>query len=117
MKNTIPLLAMAFLAGVTQAANAHDPDPYHDGWVGHVNDHELEICYKTEPPSIGQTVQILRTSYITVNKTVARQQFRPTGLARIAATTSSECRIAELVAGSASRTDHARAAIAKPSPK
>ena len=79
MQTTNTLLIQIFLAGVTAVANAHDADS-NDGWIAHVNDHQLEICYKAEPPAVGQTVQILRSSFITVNKTIVRPVFRPSDL-------------------------------------
>jgi hypothetical protein len=102
------LPASLLVAVATSSATAHDADPYHDGWVAHVNDHQLEICYQDTPPTVGQTVQILRTSYVTVNKGPVRQQFRRSGAARIAASASSGCVSAELIDGSAERSDHAR---------
>ena len=105
---TFLLPASLLLAAAASSANAHDVDPYHDGWVAHVNDHQLEICYQDAPPAIGQTVQILRTSYITVNKGPVRQQFRRSGAARIATSASTGCVSAELIDGTAERTDHVR---------
>jgi len=93
-------------------AAANEPDPTRDGWVSHVDGYRLEICYRDGLPAIGETVQILRVSYFTVNKTVVRQQFRPVGEARIIAPSSDRCVIGELMSGAAERTDHARAIAA-----
>ena len=108
MKISIKLLALSIMLFTVPLANANDPDPTHDGWVSHVDDHRLEICYQDGLPAVGQTVQILRVSYFTVNKTFFRQQFQRAGEARITASLSDRCVVGELLAGNAERTDHAR---------
>ena len=116
MKITATLLlpASLLLAAAASSASAHDVDPYHDGWVAHVNDHQLEICYRTTPPGVGQNVQILHTSFIVPNKGPLREQFTPGGTARItSAAAETGCVTAELTEGSAKRSDHARGPIAR----
>jgi len=102
-----PFAAVLLLA-TGRFANAHDVDPYNDGWIAHVNDHHVEICYQHAPSTVGQTVYILRTSYIAVSKGPVRQQFRRSGTARIMNLESNGCVAAELLDGSAERSDHAR---------
>ena len=110
MKTIVSFLSAAGLI-LASSTYAHDVAPYHDGWVSRANDHQLEICYQhAPPPSVGESVQILRPSYITPNKGPVRQQFQRSGTARIRATASSGCVSAELIDGSAERTDHVRAA-------
>ncbi|MBS1997079.1 MAG: hypothetical protein JSS86_12235 [Cyanobacteria bacterium SZAS LIN-2] len=101
------LVSTATLVGAN-FAHADDPDPTHDGWVSHVQDHRIEICYQDGLPAVGQTVQIFRVSYVTYNKAFFRQQFRPAGEARITASSSDRCVVGELTAGTVERTDHAR---------
>ena len=111
MKITTTLLLPAFLllAAAASSANAHDVDPYHDGWVAHVNDHQLEICYRhAPPPAVGDTVQILRPSYINVKQGPVLMRFARSGTARVTAAASDDCVSAELLNGSAERSDHAR---------
>jgi hypothetical protein len=102
--------ALLSLAGAPATVNAHDVDPYEDGWITHVDDHRLEICYRSAPPTVGDTVKILRTSFITPNKGPVREQFSAGGTAHVTtAPTADGCLTAELIEGSAKRSDHARA--------
>ena len=106
----LPLsIALLFVVGASVTAGAHDVDPYDDGWVAHVDDHHVEICYRSAAPVVGQTLQILRTSFITPNKGPVREQYTPSGSARVTAAVSNGCVTAELTDGSAKRSDHARA--------
>lgn len=93
---------------IASAAAAHDVDPHMDGWVSHVRDRQLEICYQHVPPGVGDLVNILRTQYVTPNKGPIRQQYLHSGTARITQAAQSGCVSAELVDGSAVRSDHAR---------
>ena len=118
MKTITQSIQIAILStvGTMSAVNAHEVDPLNDGWIAHVNGNQLEICFRAAPPSAGQTVQILRTSFITPNKGPVRQQFTPGGTARVSATRSTEgCLTAELVDGAAMRSDHARVIVEQPS--
>lgn len=102
-------LALLSMVGTLTTVGAHGVDPYDDGWIAHVDDHHLEICYRSAPPAVGQTVKILRTSFITPNKGPVREQYTPGGSARITAATKPKgCATAELIEGSAKRSDHAR---------
>ncbi|MBS0514279.1 MAG: hypothetical protein JSS16_02220 [Proteobacteria bacterium] len=115
MKTLTQTLALPLILIMAPLAHGSDPDPTHDGWVSHVDDHRLEICYQDGLPPVGQTVQILRVSYYTVNKAFFRQQFRSSGGARILASSSKGCVVGELTAGTAERTDHARSITGAPS--
>lgn len=106
--NAILLFAATAATLIGSAAGAHDIDPYADGWVSHVRDRQLEICYRYAQPALGNSVNILRTSYITPNKGPIRQQFRYSGTARITQAARSGCVSAELIDGSAQRSDHTR---------
>ena len=110
MKTITSFLSAAGLF-LASSSYANDIDPYHDGWISHANDQQLEICYPhAPPPKVGESVQILRTSYITANKGPVRQQFQRSGTARITTAASIGCVSAELIDGSAKRSDHVRAA-------
>lgn len=99
------------MAAAASPVHAHDVDPYHDGWITHVNDHQLEICYRhAPPPVVGETVQILRPSYITLKQGPVLQRFTRSGTARVTAAASGDCVSAELLNGSAERSDHTREA-------
>jgi hypothetical protein len=107
---SLPLALLSF--GASATINAHDVDPYYDGWVAHVDDHRLEICYRSAPPpAVGQTLQILRTSFITPNKGPVREQYAPGGSARVTTAASDGCVTAELLSGTARRADHARSVV------
>lgn len=111
MKTTVCLRSpVAVLLTLTvTSVMAHGANPYDDGWVSHVDDQQMEICYQSAPPAVGQTLQILKTSFIVPNKGQPRQQFTPGGTARITGTAADAgCVIAELTDGSARRSDHAR---------
>ena len=113
MKTIACLLPAAFVlvAAATSPVHSHDVDPYHDGWIAHVNDHQLEICYRhAPPPAVGDTVQILRPSYINVKQGPVMQRFTRSGTARVTAAAASGCVSAELLNGSAERADHTREA-------
>lgn len=116
MKTPLHVLLYLVAALVPPAAFAHNPDPADDGWVRHVEGRSLEICYRdATPPAIGETVQILHTSYITTNKGTALAQYTPTGAARITSGPNGNgCETAELIDGKAHRTDHARGAASRP---
>lgn len=88
----------------------HTPDPANDGWVRHVEGRSLEICYRNaKPPAVGETVQILRTSYILSNTGPSQAKYTPTGTAQIKGVLNERgCESAELIDGNAKRTDHAR---------
>ena len=102
-------IAILSILGTTSAAYAREVDPQNDGWIAHANGNQLEICYRAAPPTAGQTLQILRSSFITPNKGPVREQFSPGGTARVSAALTSEgCLVAELVNGTAMRSDHAR---------
>jgi hypothetical protein len=112
MKTSFTHLPFAVLSvvGTFVTASAHDVDPTNDGWIAHVDDHHLEICYRSAPPAIGETVQILRTTFITPNKGPVRELYSAGGMARVTtAPTADGCLTAELIEGSAKRADHARA--------
>ena len=109
MKAFTQTLALSLALAAAASAHADGPDPTHDGWVSHVDDHRLEICYRDNVPAIGETLQILRVSYPMVNKTLSRQQFQLIGKARITASSSNRCVIGELIQGTAERTNHVRA--------
>ena len=110
--NTIAsFLATAFGAlaiGVARLSQAHDVDPYNDGYVTHVNDRQLEICFQHAPPLVGESVQILQTSYTTIKQGPSLQRFTRKGSARITSSGSDGCVSAELIDGSAARSDHTR---------
>lgn len=109
MKTIACFVAAAFvLAGATVPAFAREVDTYNDGYVTHVNDHRLQICYQQTPPSVGESVQILRTSYVTIKQGPSLQRFTRRGSARITNSDSDKCVAAELIEGSAERSDHAR---------
>jgi hypothetical protein len=111
MKTAFLHLAFAILSvvGTSTTVNAHDVDPYDDGWIAHVDDHRLEICYRSAAPTVGQTLRILRTSFITPNKGPVREQFSPGGTARVTTAPNSKgCLTAELIEGTAKRSDHTR---------
>ena len=110
MKAVFPF-ALLFVVGASVTAGAHDIDPYDDGWIAHVDDHHLEICYRSAAPAVGQTLQILRTSFITPNKGPIREQYTPGGSARVTTAAENGCVTAELIEGSAKRSDHARLSI------
>jgi hypothetical protein len=111
MKTIIFLSAEGLLLVSASSTYAHDVDPYHDGWVSHVNDHQLEICYRhAPPPTVGESVQILQPWYITVKQGPVLQRFTQRGNARITSSGSDGCVLAEMIDGSAGRSDHARAA-------
>ena len=109
MKTSFLYLPLVLIFGTSVTVSAHDTDPYYDGWIAHVNDHRLEICYRSDAPAVGQTLQILRTSFITPNKGPIREQYTPGGSARVTEAASNGCVTAELLDGSAKRSDHARA--------
>ena len=109
MKTSTKLFLSSLMLSIVPQVHANDSDPTHNGWVSHVDDHRLEICYPDGVPAIGQAVQLLRVSYFTVNKTFFRQQFQSVGEARITASSSDRCVIGELIEGTAERTNHARA--------
>lgn len=105
---TVFLFTAAMLI-VPSHTTAQTVDPYTDGWVTHVTGSRLEICFShAEPPAVGQIVQLLRTSYVMLNKGPTRQTFTPNGHARIASIATLPCVIATLLDGDAQRSDHAR---------
>jgi hypothetical protein len=108
MKTSSLYLYSALIFATSATVSAHDVDPYHDGRVAHVTDHGLEICYRSTAPAVGQTLRILRTSFITPNKGPVREQYTPGGSARVTEVASNSCVTAELIDGSAKRSDHAR---------
>ena len=110
MKTSLFYLPFALLSivGMSGQISAHDVDPYDDGWIAHVDDHRLEICYRSAAPAVGQTLQILRTSFITPNKGPVLEQYTHGGSARVTTAASNGCVTAELTEGSAKRSDHAR---------
>lgn len=102
-------LALPFAVSASATAGARDVDSYYDGWIARVDDHRVEICYRSTPPVVGETVWILRTSFITPNKGPIREQFSPSGTARVTTAPNAKgCLTAELIEGSAKRSDHAR---------
>ncbi len=103
----IPLL----LAGFTLIGLAHATDPYTDGWVGHVDSQRLDVCYRVTPlPAVGARLQVMRTSFVVPNKGPLRQQFAVAGYATVTSITDAHCVRAELIQGTAQRTDHVRLA-------
>ena len=115
--HTTTKVALTFLAAVSPAFG-HDADPRNDGWITHVDGNRLEICNWAAAPAAGQSMQILRTSFITPNKGPVREKFSPGGTAKVTAATGEEgCITAELISGSAKRSDHARVVADKSSPQ
>ena len=110
--STFKLTSLVFIFSAAIAsvsgARAQDIDPNTDGYVMHVDDHQLKICYRTTPPEAGSSVQILAVTYITLNKMLVRPQFHPSGTARITEIASNNCVRAELIDGDAGRSYHAR---------
>ncbi|MFA6230783.1 MAG: hypothetical protein WC617_11535 [Rhodanobacter sp.] len=104
---SLPLL----LAGLTIDRVAHATDAYADGWVGHVDGQRLDVCYRVAPlPAVGARVQVMRTSFVIPNKGQPRQQFAVAGYATVTSITDAHCVRAELIQGTAQRTDHVRLA-------
>jgi hypothetical protein len=70
------------------------------GRLVRVDGASLEICFKhTEPPAVGQLVQLLRMHYETPNKGPIRQMFTPDGHARIVSVATPPCVMATLLDG------------------
>lgn len=70
--------ALIFLAA-TSPAFGHDTDTGNHGWITHVDGNRMEVCNWPSAPAAGQSMQILRTSFITPNKGPVREQFSPVG--------------------------------------
>jgi len=100
-------LSLALVLAVGTAW-AHSADPALDGWVGRVHGRQLRICYQHAPPPVGMPLRILKTSYITPNKGLARARYVLGGKATVAGIDDARCVSAELTAGTAHRGDHAR---------
>ena len=116
-RHSITIAVLSFLAAM-HLASAHDADLRNDGWISHVDGNRLEICNWSSAPAAGQSMQILRTSFITPNKGPVRQQFSPGGTAKVTAASAEEgCITAELITGSAKRSDHARVVADRTSPQ
>ena len=117
-KHSITIAVLSFLAAMN-SASGHDADLRSDGWIAHVDGSRLEICnWSSAAPAAGQSMQILRMSFITPNKGPVRQQFSPGGTAKVTAASAEEgCITAELITGSAKRSDHARVVADRTSPQ
>ena len=104
------LVLMTALMGFSWGAFAQEPDPGLDGRVQRVQGRALELCFSASPaPQIGSEVEILGTSYVTLNKAFVREVYRPEGRAKVMAFGQPSCVTANLIAGQALRGWHARA--------
>ncbi|WP_449425107.1 efflux RND transporter permease subunit [Rhodanobacter lindaniclasticus] len=102
---SLPLL----LASLTMGSLAYAADSYTDGWIGHVNGRQLDICYRVTPlPAVDTRLQVMRVAYVIPNKGLPRQQFAVSGYATVTSIIDAHCVRAELTQGTARRTDHAR---------
>ncbi len=110
MKSHAAYLGTALLfAGLTLGTIAHATDPYTDGWVGHVNGRQLDICYRVTPlPAVGTRLQVMRVAYVIPNKGVPLEHFAASGQATVTSITDAHCVRAELTQGTAQRADHTR---------
>ncbi|MEY2161246.1 MULTISPECIES: hypothetical protein [Pseudomonadota] len=110
MKSHASFLGTALLLmGLTLGTTAHATDPYTDGWIGHVNGRQLDICYRVTPlPAVGTRLQVMRVTYVIPNKGVPLEHFAASGQATVTSITDAHCVRAELIQGTVQRTDHAR---------
>ncbi len=109
MKSHAVYLCIALLMSLTISTTAHATDPYADGWIGHVNSRQLDICYRAMPlPAVGTRLQVMRVAYVIPGKGVPREQFASSGQATVTSITDAHCVRAELIQGTARRTDHVR---------
>lgn len=112
MKSHATYLGTALLlTGLTLGTIAHATDPYTDGWIGHVNGRQLDICYRVTPlPAVGTRLQVMRVAYVIPNKGLPREQFASGGQATVTSIMDAHCVRAELIQGAAQRTDHVQPA-------
>ena len=107
-------MAVLVLIAAMSPASGHDVDLRNDGWITHVDGNRLEICNWASAPAAGRSIQVLRTSFITPNKGPVRERLSLGGTAKVTAASVGEgCITAELISGSAKRSDHARAVADK----
>ncbi len=103
------LSTMLVIIGLAASHAARATDPYTDGWIGHVNGRQLDICYRVTPlPAVGTKLQVMRVAYVIPNKGIPSEQFASGGQATVTAIVDPRCVRAELTEGAARRADHVR---------
>ena len=110
MKSHTAYLGTALLfTGLTIGTIAHANNTYADGWIGHVNGRQLDICYRVTPlPAVGTRLQVMRVAYVIPSKGVPIEHFAASGQATVTSITDAHCVRAELIQGTARWSDHTR---------
>lgn len=110
MKSHAAYLGTALLlTGLTIGTIAHATNAYADGWIGHVNGRQLDICYRVTPlPAVGTRLQVMRVAYVIPSKGVPLEHFAASGQATVTSIMGAHCVRAELIQGTAQWADHTR---------